>query len=387
MEPPRDASEQLGLDTGLVRFGCGLLIAAAVAKATYSALFEPEMISGTAYWPIKMTFGFAALIGAYVLAWRVEPGGRTHVMLLVTQSIAAMGMIVIYPSFIVTVLMVVIAWQIAWAVPLRVALIAVAVQSGLLALVNCVPSPDPMNWLVLITTFGFEFFAVSAAHLARREADARAKLARVNDELRATQALVTESARVSERVRISRDLHDVLGHDLTSLAIHLDVASRMAEGRAAKHLRHARDLAGGLLDQVLTAVNQVRIQPVDLRETLQSIAEGVVGINVSLIFPDELFAIDAPRADTILRCVQELITNALRHADATELVIELRQMDDGALDITGRDNGHGGTVVEGAGLAGMRERFELLGGKLSITSALGRGLTVSGRIPAFGALA
>jgi signal transduction histidine kinase len=387
MEPPRDAADQLGLDTRLVRVGCGLLIAAAVAKATYSGLFEQEMISGTAYWPIKMASGFAALIGAYALAGRVEPGSRTHFMLLVTQSVAAMGMIVIYPSFIVTVLMVVIAWQIAWAVPLRVALIAVAVQSALLALVNCVPSPDPMNWLVLITTFGFEFFAVSAAHLARREADARAKLVKVNDELRATQALVTESARVAERMRISRDLHDVLGHDLTTLAIHLDVASRMAEGRTAKHLQHARELAGGLLDQVRTAVNQVRIQPVDLQETLQSLAEGVVGLKVSLIFPNELFAIDAPRADTILRCVQELITNALRHADATELVIELRQMDDGALDITGRDNGHGGTFVEGAGLAGMRERFELLGGKLSISSSIGRGLTVSGRIPAFGALA
>ncbi|WP_129791376.1 sensor histidine kinase [Sphingosinicella sp. CPCC 101087] len=387
MKPPRDVPGQLGLDTRLVSIGCGLLIAAAVAKATYSGFFEQEMISGTAHWPIKMGFGFFALIGAYVLASRVDPGSRAHAVLLVTQSAAAMGMIAIYPSFIVTVLMVVIAWQIAWAAPLRVALMAVGVQSALLALLNCVPSPDAMNWLVLITTFGFEFFAVSAAHLARREADARAKLAKANDELRATQALVTESARVAERVRISRDLHDVLGHDLTTLAIHLDVASRMAEGRSAKHVRQARELAGGLLDKVRSAVNHVRIQPVDLRDTLHSLVDGVVGLEVRLIFPEELFAIDAPRADTILRCVQELVTNALRHADATELVIELRQAEDGTLDITGSDNGHGGTFVEGTGLAGMRERFELLGGKLSITSSMGRGLTVSGRIPAFGALA
>ena len=387
MEPQLRSPDQPALDTRLVSIGCALLIAAAVAKATYSGFFEPEMTVGTTYWPAKMAFGFTVLIAAYALASRVWPAGRAHAALLAVQSLAAMSLIVIYPSFIVTVIMVVIAWQIGWAAPLRTALIAVTIQSVLLALVNCLPSPDAMNWLVLITTFGFEFFAVSAAHLAQREAEARVKLARTNDELRATQALVSESVRMAERVRISRDLHDVLGHNLTSLAIHLDVASRTAEGQSARHLAQARELADGLLSEVRSAVNQVRIQPVDLRATLQSIAEGVAGLEVRLVFPEELFAIDVPRADAILRCVQELVTNALRHADATELVIELRQLEDGALDITGRDNGRGGVVVEGAGLSGMRERFELLGGKLSFSASAGRGLTVNGRIPAFGALA
>jgi signal transduction histidine kinase len=107
---------------------------------------------------------------------------------------------------------------------------------------------------------------------------------------------------------------------------------------------------------------------------------------VKLVFPDYLFALDAPRADTILRCVQELITNALRHADAKELVIELGQADDGTLVITGRDDGRGAAAAEGAGLGGMRERFEMLGGKLSVAATPGRGFIVSGRIPAFGAL-
>jgi len=387
MEPVTHAHDHASPSTALVRVGCALLIAAAVLKAIYSGFFEQHMLTGTSYWPVKMAIGFTVLIAAYVLAARVEPGSRRHWALLVIQSAAAMGMIWIYPSFIVTVLMVVIAWQIAWAASLRTALIAVGAQSAVLALLNCVPSPDMMNWLVLVTTFGFEFFAVSAAHLARGEAAARASLAKANDELRATHALLTESARMAERLRISRDLHDALGHNLTSLAIHLDVASRTTEGTAATHLGHARDLAGGLLDEVRAAVNAIRIQPVDLRATLLSLTESVVGLKVRLVFPDNLFALDAPRADTILRCVQELITNALRHADAKELVIELRQADDGALVITGSDDGRGGAAIEGAGLGGMRERFELLGGKLSIAAAPGRGFTVSGQIPAFGALA
>ncbi len=387
MEPQPRSPDQPALDARLVHISCSLLIAAAVTKAIYSGFFEPHMTVGVAYWPAKMALGFGLLIGAYIFASRVAPGGLAFAALLAVQSLAAMGLIVIYPSFIVTVIMVVIAWQIGWVAPLRIAVAAVAAQSAVLALINCVPSPDPMNWLVLITTFGFEFFALSAAHLVRREAEARAKLARVNDELRATQALVSESVRMAERVRISRDLHDVLGHNLTSLALHLDVAERTTDGPAAGHLRQARELADRMLGEVRGAVNQVRIQPVDLRQTLQSIADGVTGLDIRLVFPDELFAIDAPRADTILRCVQELVTNALRHAGATELVIELRQLDDGTLDIIGRDNGRGGAVVEGAGLAGMRERFELLGGKLSFSAPAGRGLTVSGRIPAFGGLA
>lgn len=381
---PTDSSRP---NIALVRLGCGLLIAAAVAKAIYSGLFEQHMLVGTTNWPAKMTLGFAVFLVGYVMAGRTTPGSRRHNVMLVAQSAAAIGMICIYPSFIVTVLTVVIAWQIAWAVPLRAALAAVALQSVILALINCIPSRDPMNWLVLITTFGFEFFAVSAAHLARGEAAARAKLAKINDELRAAQTLLSESARAAERMRISRDLHDALGHSLTSLTIQLDVASRLTRGPAAKHLGHARDLAGNLLNEVRSTVNHIRVAPVDLRDTLGKLADSVIGLKVEIVFPDDLFAIDAPRADTILRCAQELITNTLRHAEARELVITLEQKSCGELVITGSDDGRGGTLAEGSGLAGMRERFELLGGRLSVASPPDRGFIVRGQIPPFAAFA
>lgn len=146
-----------------------------------------------------------------------------------------------------------------------------------------------------------------------------------------------------------------------------------------QHVRCARAIAGTLLDEVRGVVSQVRVQPVDLRATLLSLTEGLPGLRVDLALPDELTALDPARADAILRCVQELITNTLRHAQAQELSIEIRQSVDGALAIAARDDGRGGEVVEGHGLAGMRERFEALGGSLSVACAPGRGSACKGR--------
>jgi signal transduction histidine kinase len=130
------------------------------------------------------------------------------------------------------------------------------------------------------------------------------------------QALMTENARMSERLSISRDLHDILGHSLTTLTIHLDVAGRLASGQAAEHVQCAREVAGALLAEVRTIVNRVRVDPVDLRATLLALTEGAVGLEVELSLPEDLWDLDPARADAIVRCVQEAITNTLRHAQA-----------------------------------------------------------------------
>jgi signal transduction histidine kinase len=291
----------------------------------------------------------------------------------------------LYPSFLVTILIVVVAWQVAWAAPLRVALAAAAALALGMVLVKCADQTGAMSLVVLLTACGFQLFAVAAAHLARSEAEARLELARANAELTATHALLTESARMGERLRISRDLHDVLGHNLTTLQLHLDVASRLADGPAAQHLTHARDVAGALLGEVRAVVAQVRVEPVDLRATLMALTEGLSGLSVRLELPDDLDALDPARADAVLRCVQELITNALRHADARELVVALSQGPEGALVLAARDDGKGGPFVEGQGLTGMRERFEALGGSLKVVTAAGAGFAVEGAIPAVGA--
>lgn len=372
----------------LVRLGCLLMVAAAGAWAAYAVAFEPEKAAGDRAWTVSWFAAYAAFVGAYLVAELDGAAGptRRRGLMLAVQALLALYMVWLYPSFLVTSLVVVVAWQIASAASLRTALAATAAVTAAMVAMKCVDQTDGMSLVVLLSSCGFQLFAVSAAHLARSEAAAREDLARTNAELLATQTLLTESARMSERLQISRDLHDVLGHNLTSLAIHLDVAARMSEGQAAQHVGCARDVAGALLDQVRDVVGRVRVQPVHLRNTLVTLTEGVAGLKVRLDLPDDLSAMDPARADAILRCVQELITNALRHADATSLAIELRQGLDGAVTVSAQDDGRGGPIVEGLGLAGMRERFEALGGSLTFAAEPGRGFRLRGAMPAWGAL-
>jgi signal transduction histidine kinase len=381
MEPAIDAPAQSAERSVLVRIGCVLMIAAAGMRAAFTALFELEKMGMSEHWPMLWFSGYAVLAIAYGLASRRQAVAQWRATLLVAQSVSVLYLVWLYPNFLVTALLVVVAWQIAWATTLRRAIAAVVAQSVALALMKCTDQAAGMSLLVLVSTCGFELFAVSAAHLARSEAIARERLMRANAELRATHALLAESTRMAERLKISRDLHDAIGHSLTSLTVHLDVAGRLTQGEGVEHVRCARQLAGALLDEVREVVSQIRVQPVDLRATLQSLTEGLAALRVNLVIPDDLGALDAVRADAILRCVQELITNTLRHAHARELVVEIQQSATGVV-IRACDDGRGGESVEGQGLAGMRERFESLGGKLSISSAPGRGFSMDAYIPA-----
>lgn len=364
------------------------MVAAIGLYAVYAGLFQPKLFQETPNWAIKWFSGYAVFIGAYIVAGSSERSGRQRALVaaLAVQSAMALLLVWLFPSFIVTCLVVVVAWQVAWVASLRTALGAAALQAVSLAVMKCTTeSSSTFPFLILIVAVGFQMFAIGAAHLARSEARAHDEAARLNMELRAAQALMTENARMSERLRISRDLHDVLGHSLTTLTIHLDVARRLSRGRAGEHVQCARDVAGALLEEVRTVVSSARVDPVDLRETLRALAENVIGLAVELNLPAELFALDAARADAIMRCVQEVITNTLRHAGASRLVITLEQAPDGGISLSTEDNGRGGRFTEGNGFSGMRERFGSLGGDLSIASAPGEGFSIRGVIPAVGA--
>ncbi len=310
--------------------------------------------------------------------WR---GLRFRRALVLTQSIAGAVMVLVSRDGIAGATLVVAAAQLAGLVPSPVAAVWIGVQTALIA-ARFWWLDGPVDALIVGGAFlGFQMFAMATSTLEHGERTAREQLARANAELHATRALLAEDSRVAERLRISRDLHDMLGHHLTALSLQLEVASRLASGPAADRVAEAHAITRLLLGDLRDVVSRLRESShFDLAAAVRSLADAATGLQVHVDAAD--VTIDDPlQAHAILRCVQEVITNAMRHAQARNLWISVERRDDG-IALTARDDGRGvDAVTWGNGLRGMRERFEELSGRVDFSSRPGAGFEVQAFVP------
>lgn len=206
-------------------------------------------------------------------------------------------------------------------------------------------------------------------------------MAEVNAELQAATALLEANSRNEERLRIARDLHDLVGHQLTALALNLEVATHRRGDDQQAAVERARVMAKDLLTDVREAVGELRHPLPSVRTALVAIAAQVPRPAVHVDVDDEL-SVDAERAAALVRCIQEIVTNAVRHSDAHHLWLHVAQDADGGLQVAARDDGCGtDTIVAGNGLTGMRERLAQLGGELEYTSTAGGGFSLAARLP------
>jgi signal transduction histidine kinase len=218
--------------------------------------------------------------------------------------------------------------------------------------------------------------------LTAREAVARTDLLSANRELKATRELLANTSRLAERERISRDLHDTLGHHLTALSLNLEAASHVSSGSALTQVQRAQAVTKLLLSDVRGTVGALRGEDaMSLAEALATLVDAVAEPQVHLRVSNDLMIYDPLCAQTALRCVQEIVTNAIRHAHAANLWIELTSAE-GHLRLVAHDDGRGvEQVTAGHGLRGMRERVELIGGELDIRSAPAQGFRISASLP------
>ncbi|PTL76101.1 sensor histidine kinase [Vitiosangium sp. GDMCC 1.1324] len=321
---------------------------------------------------------FTVFGGAFLLNAR---DAETHVGLLLLQTVAALGVLATSGSGFEGALLAINAGQVPALLPPRRAVAWVTVQ-GLAALaVYLVIYPPARAWMTAAIYGGFQAFALAVAWLAEREAQGRRELARLHAELRAAQVLLAEGERERERLRIARELHDSLGHHLTALTLNLEVAAHSAQGSAVEHVRRAQGVARGLLSEVRTVVSALRDSPPQLAPALRALAEDVPGLAVHLQVPEALPLGSSEAARSLFRCVQEVITNTLRHASASNLWIDITATPDG-VRVLARDDGRGAPALKaGAGLTGMRERFVELGGRVEVRSPPGRGLELEAWLP------
>lgn len=281
-------------------------------------------------------------------------------------------------------LLLVIAGILPWVLGLRVGLAWLVLQHIALVPVFAGRPEFSVIEALLQALFyvGYSTVAFVTGLVARQQTQAREEQRRLIAELHATRALLAESSRLNERIRISRELHDLLGHHLTALSLNLEVATHLSEGRAREYVQQAHLLAKLLLTDVREAVSQLRDGgAIDLHEALAALAKGVPSLAVHLDLPERLSLNDPLRAQVILRCVQEVITNAVRHAGADNLWIRLIHRD-GGIALNARDDGRGAEgAVAGNGLRGMRERLAEYDGRLSIAASGPRGFALDAFLP------
>ena len=237
---------------------------------------------------------------------------------------------------------------------------------------------------------GFQLFATTIGSLARHEAKARAELLRVNAELRAAEVMLEEGARTAERLRIARELHDAVGHHLTALSIQMELARHACPEEPA--LAEAQGITKNMLAEVRAVVREMREDaPIDLPRALSTLTKatltkatltkGLSSPAVSIETKGNVESLDSAVGHALFRCVQEGLTNAIRHSGAENVWVSLEVLPD-VVTLVVRDDGHGAeTLHEGSGLLGLRERIDLLGGELFLRNTTSNGVSLRIVIP------
>ena len=186
------------------------------------------------------------------------------------------------------------------------------------------------------------------------------RLRQTNIALAEARAEIARLAADNERSRIARDLHDLLGHSLTSITLKAGLAHRLSErdpGRAAKEIGAVEELSRQALTEVRAAVSSYR--GVTLAAELAQGRELLRASGVTVDLPTAPDVVDVAYQELFGWVVREGLTNVARHAHATRCSVTVSAS---AIEI--RDNGVGRPAAEGNGLAGLRERAAAAGASL-----------------------
>lgn len=320
---------------------------------------------------------YGTFIVLFLVAAPKAPSGRPHPLIIVVESALALACSWLEPNGMQPVLLVLVAAQLGhWPVPS--ALGYLVVQSAILPLAIA-QSARNVLWLTL-GYFTFQLFGFLTARIAFEEHAARQALAEANAELRVATGLLDISSRSEERLRIARDLHDLIGHHLTALTLNLEVASHLADGPVKDQIEKSKSVAKLLLSDVRAVVSRLREhETVDLGGALAALQNAVP--KPAIHIESGAGAVAPAVAATALRVVQEIVTNAVRHSSARNLWLRIESID-GMLTLEARDDGSGSDhVAFGNGLKGMRERVQLAGGTLDVASSRGEGFEVRVSLP------
>jgi two-component system sensor histidine kinase DesK len=295
--------------------------------------------------------------------------GPTHGRLAVVAVLGVALAVWLGPAW--SGLMIYLAAAAAATLPVRraipVVVGAAAVCAGVVAAHGLLGDLFILPVMCLLTAFALQG--------TRRLMTVNAELAEARDEL-------ARNAVAEERLRFARDLHDLLGHSLSLIALKSELAGRLAErdpARARQEMADVEAAARQALAEVRDAVSGYR--QVNLAQALAEARSALSAAGIALRAGPVAALPDA--VDGVLGwVVREATTNVLRHSGATSVTVELAATEDGAtLSITDDGRGPGDDGDLGSGLAGLAERLAGLGGRLEAGAAPGGGFRLRARVP------
>jgi len=254
-----------------------------------------------------------------------------------------------------------------------------------------IPGHPTSLLIILPLEFGISWLAGYALRERAEQVEAA--------EVRATQAerereAAARIAVAEERARIARELHDIVAHAVSVMvlqvgAVRHKLPDALAEDRdALKGVERAGRTALAEMRRLLAAMrrdgDEAELVPQPGLDGLDSLLEGIcrAGLPVELHVDGEPFPLPRGVDLSAYRIVQEGLTNALKHARATDADVTVRYWPD-ELEIEVRDNGKGSATSDGLGhgLVGVRERVKIYGGEMTAGTATGGGFLLSTRLP------
>lgn len=243
--------------------------------------------------------------------------------------------------------------------------------------------------LVLLRTLLFVPVGYLVVRLMRAQRARHQALTRAHAQLARYAATLEQLAVSRERNRLARELHDTLAHGLSAVAVQLEAASALWDSdpaTARQMVERSLETTRAGLGEARRAIQALRASPLEdlgLALAVRNLAESVAaraGLSLDVQIADHLGGLAAEVEQCVYRIAAEALSNVARHADAHHLRVRLDR-DGGRLTLVVADDGRGfdpgAGVPEGHfGLAGMRERAEMIGGDLTLVSQAGQGTTV-----------
>ena len=239
-------------------------------------------------------------------------------------------------------------------------------------------------WAFSLATWGL-VFSTNTELLSQRA------LRQSNDQLRLAQSTIEIIATQNERLRISRDLHDEMGHLLTALSLQLQICQKLTasddKSRLIRQLEQAQQSTESLFSSVRHTVHGMRNgagakhSNTDLMSALEVLINDVESLTIKLRVNGDRPLLSFESTEAILFIVKECITNTLRHSSASSMIIGLTNNETELLILIEDNGGESTSTSKGVGLLNIEERVQLLGGSVSMEFLTGRGFVVQLRVP------